>query len=156
MASGWRLAPQLLSGRPAARRSVRDEPKLSHLLGPNAMLLPIQNGGVPQMLAERLGNCVLGGLSNLGATMEAPGIYQQRNAGHLLIGELAGGESERTERVHRWLERGRGPRDMKPPGRGMVEAGRQLFGNHDRRYRWRHHAWIHGLAGRQRTLQPNL
>src|SRR5262249_54862492 len=30
---------------------------LSHLLGPNATLLPIQNGGVPQMLAERLGNC---------------------------------------------------------------------------------------------------
>ena len=57
------------------------------------------------MLAERLGNCVLGGLSNLGATMEAPGIYEQRNAGHLLIGELAGGESERTERVYRWLER---------------------------------------------------
>ena len=34
---------------------------------------------------------MLGGLSNLGATMIKPGIYEQRNAGHLLIGELAGG-----------------------------------------------------------------
>lgn len=50
------------------------------------------------MLAERLVSCVVGGLSNLGATMGVPGIYEQRNAGHLLIGELAGGESERTER----------------------------------------------------------
>jgi 2-dehydropantoate 2-reductase len=48
---------------------------------------------------------VLGGLSNLGATMTAPGLYEQRNAGHLLIGELAGGESERAERVRRWLGR---------------------------------------------------
>jgi 2-dehydropantoate 2-reductase len=34
------------------------------------------------MLASRLGDeCVLGGLSNLGATMVRPGIYEQRNAG---------------------------------------------------------------------------
>src|SRR5499427_7572407 len=88
-----------------AHDAIEAAPRLSSLLGPNATLLPIQNGGVPLMLAERLGSCVLGGLSNLGATMEAPGIYQQRNAGHLLIGELAGGESERIDRVYRWLER---------------------------------------------------
>src|SRR5260370_4803133 len=86
-----------------AHDAIEAAPKLSLLLGPNATLLPIQNGGVPQMLGDRLGNCVLGGLSNLGATMEAPGIYEQRNAVHLLIGELAGGESERTERVRCWL-----------------------------------------------------
>jgi 2-dehydropantoate 2-reductase len=77
--------------------------KLSGLLEPGGTLLPIQNGGVPQMLGDRLGECVLGGLSNLGATMTEPGIYEQRNAGHLLIGELAGGESERAERVRQWL-----------------------------------------------------
>ena len=88
-----------------AHDAIEAAPKLSRLLGPNATLLPIQNGGVPQMLAERLGNCVLGGLSNLGATMEAPGIYEQRNAGHLLIGEMAGGVSERSERVRGWLGR---------------------------------------------------
>jgi 2-dehydropantoate 2-reductase len=79
--------------------------KLSGLLEPGGTLLPIQNGGVPQMLGDRLGECVLGGLSNLGATMTEPGIYEQRNAGHLLIGELAGGESERAERVRQWLGR---------------------------------------------------
>jgi 2-dehydropantoate 2-reductase len=77
--------------------------KLSGLLEPGGTLLPIQNGGVPQMLGDRLGECVLGGLSNLGATMTEPGTYEQRNAGHLLIGELAGGESERAERVRQWL-----------------------------------------------------
>ena len=68
-----------------AHDAIEAAPRLSLLLGPNATLLPIQNGGVPQMLGERLGSCVLGGLSNLGATMEEPGIYEQRNAGHLLI-----------------------------------------------------------------------
>ena len=66
--------------------------RLLELLGPGGTLAPIQNGGVPQMLTGRLGdNRVLGGLSNLGATMTVPGVYEQRNAGHLLIGEAGGG-----------------------------------------------------------------
>ena len=66
--------------------------RLLELLGPGGTLAPIQNGGVPQMLTGRLGNNrVLGGLSNLGATMTVPGVYEQRNAGHLLIGEAGGG-----------------------------------------------------------------
>ena len=70
-------------------------------------LLPIQNGAVSRLLADRLGNDrVLGGLSNLGATLHAPGRIEQRNAGHLLVGELAGGVSERAERVRAWLGRG--------------------------------------------------
>lgn len=81
-------------------------PRLPGLLAPGGTLLPIQNGGVPQMLGKRLGTgLVLGGLSNLGATLSAPGVYEQRNAGHLLIGELAGGASERTERIRGWLAR---------------------------------------------------
>jgi 2-dehydropantoate 2-reductase len=61
-------------------------------------LLPIQNGNVAQALADRLGcDQILGGLSNLGATMNELGSYEQRNAGHLLIGELSGGDSERCE-----------------------------------------------------------
>lgn len=89
-----------------AHDAIEVAPKLSGLLEPGGTLLPIQNGGVSQMLADRLGGGrVLGGLSNLGATMTAPGVYEQRNAGHLLIGELAGAESERAERVRRWLGR---------------------------------------------------
>jgi 2-dehydropantoate 2-reductase len=77
------------------------------LLAPGGTLLPIQNGAVPRLVAERLGGArVLGGLSNLGATMIAPGLYEQRNAGHLLVGELAGGESDRARRVAAWLGRG--------------------------------------------------
>ena len=69
-------------------------------------MLPIQNGGVARVLADRLGeDKILGGFSNLGATMVEPGVYEQKNAGHLLIGELAGGVSERVERVARTLGR---------------------------------------------------
>jgi hypothetical protein len=47
-----------------------------------AITNPIQNGVVPQMLGDRLGKCVLGGLSNLGATITEPGIYEQRKSLH--------------------------------------------------------------------------
>src|SRR6202040_1699104 len=79
---------------------------LVRLLAPRGTLLPIQNGGVPLMLASQLGErCMLGGVSNLTATMLRPGVYEQTNAGYLLIGELPGGESDRSERVSRWLNR---------------------------------------------------
>jgi 2-dehydropantoate 2-reductase len=81
-------------------------PSLVRLLAPGGTLLPIQNGGVPQMLASRLGErCVLGGLSNLTGTMLRPGRYEQTNAGYLLTGELGGGESDRCVRVRQWLGR---------------------------------------------------
>jgi 2-dehydropantoate 2-reductase len=79
-------------------------PFLSSLLRPGGTLLPIQNGSVSQILADRLGSVVvLGGLSNLGATMIKPGIYEQRNAGHLLIGELAGGLTDRVAEISQAL-----------------------------------------------------
>ncbi len=81
-------------------------PDAAALLAPGGTLLPIQNGAVPELLAERLGtDRVLGGLSNLGATMHGPGVYEQRNAGHLLVGELDGRGGERAERVRAWLGR---------------------------------------------------
>jgi 2-dehydropantoate 2-reductase len=90
-----------------ARDATEVAPRLPGLLAPEGTLLPIQNGGVAQLIAARLRDSrVLGGLSNLGATMTAPGVYEQRNAGHLLVGELAGGESERARRVQQWLGRG--------------------------------------------------
>jgi len=81
-------------------------PHLLDLLAPGGVILPIQNGGVARVLADGLGeDNILGGFSNLGATMVEPGVYEQKNAGHLLIGELAGGVSERVERVARTLGR---------------------------------------------------
>jgi 2-dehydropantoate 2-reductase len=87
-----------------AHDAVDVAPTLASMLGEAGTLLPIQNGGVSQLLSERLGGCVLGGLSNLGATMKEPGRYEQRNAGHLLIGELSSRTGNRVERIARWLE----------------------------------------------------
>lgn len=67
------------------------------------LVVPIQNGGVAELLAASLGaERVVGALSNLGATMHAPGDYEARNAGHLLVdgGRPAGRE------VAAWLGRG--------------------------------------------------
>src|SRR6202008_1109011 len=75
-------------------------------VAPGVVMLPIQNGGVARVLADGLGeDRILGGFSNLGATMVEPGVYEQKNAGHLVIGELAGGVSERIDRVARTLGR---------------------------------------------------
>ena len=89
-----------------AQDAIAVAPAAAALLVPGGTLLPIQNGGVAEALGQRLGaDRVLGGLSNLGATLIAPGVYEQRNAGHLLVGELGGGESTRAERIGRWLGR---------------------------------------------------
>src|SRR6059058_1087880 len=89
-----------------AQDTLEVAPRVLRLLAPGGVMLPIQNGGVARVLADRLGeDKILGGFSNLGATMVEPGVYEQKNAGHLLIGELAGGVSERVERVARALGR---------------------------------------------------
>jgi 2-dehydropantoate 2-reductase len=90
-----------------AQDAIDAAPTAIRLLCAGGTLLPFQNGGVSQLLADRFGNdVVLGGLSNLGATMVRPGVYEQRNTGHLLIGEIAGGESRRAALVRDWLGRG--------------------------------------------------
>jgi 2-dehydropantoate 2-reductase len=90
-----------------AHEAVEIAPRAMGWLAARGMLLPIQNGAVSRILADRLGSDrILGGLSNLGATLHAPGRIEQRNAGHLLVGELSGGASERATRVRDWLGRG--------------------------------------------------
>ena len=87
-----------------AQDTLEVAPRVLRLLAPGGVMLPIQNGGVARVLADRLGeDKILGGFSNLGATMVEPGVYEQKNAGHLVIGELAGGVSERVKRVARAL-----------------------------------------------------
>ena len=89
-----------------AQAAIDVAPSLVRLLAPGGTLLPIQNGGVAQMLASQLGaRDVLGALSNLTGTMLRPGVYKQTNAGYLLIGEFSGGESGRSDRVCKWLNR---------------------------------------------------
>lgn len=90
-----------------AREAMNVAPRLVGMLGAGGVLLAIQNGDVAQALAARLGqDRILGGVSNLGATMNAPGFYEQRNAGHLLIGELSGGDTARAERVRQAMSGG--------------------------------------------------
>ena len=89
-----------------AQDALEVAPHVLDLLAPGGVILPIQNGGVARVLADSLGeDNILGGFSNFGATMVEPGVYEQKNAGHLVIGELAGGVSERVERVARALGR---------------------------------------------------
>src|SRR5579864_1561727 len=89
-----------------AQDTLEVAPRVLRLLAPDGVMLPIQNGGVARVLADGLGeDRILGGFSNLGATMVEPGVYEQKNAGHLVIGELAGGVSERIDRVARTLGR---------------------------------------------------
>src|SRR5262249_24623636 len=83
-----------------AQDTLEVAPRVLRLLAPGGVILPIQNGGVARVLADALGeDRILWGFSNLGATMVEPGVYEQKNAGHLVIGELAGGVSERFDRV---------------------------------------------------------
>jgi 2-dehydropantoate 2-reductase len=83
-----------------AKDAIDVAPTTMRLLREGATLLPIQNGGVSPLLSKRFGDeIVLGGLSAIGATMVAPGVYEQRNAGYLLIGEIGGGQSRRAEIV---------------------------------------------------------
>ena len=72
------------------------------LLGENTVLIPVQNGiEVPDQLARLLGEKhVLGGLTYVGGSIEAPGVVAQRGkSGEIIFGELQGGKSPRTERV---------------------------------------------------------
>lgn len=90
-----------------AREAVALAPQLVSLLRKKGTLLPLQNGGVPEQLATRLGDDrILGGFSNLGAAMIAPGRFEQRNGGHLVIGEFGGDPHQRADAIAQWLRSG--------------------------------------------------
>src|SRR4051812_16472439 len=58
-----------------AQDTLEIAPRILRLLAPEGAILPIQNGGVARVLADRLGeDKILGGFSNLGATMVEPGV----------------------------------------------------------------------------------
>lgn len=88
-----------------AHEALEISSQLPDLLRPGGAILPIQNGCVPLMLADRLGRgIVLGGISNLAAAMIEPGRFEQRNSGDLIVGEIDGGRSERAV----WIEQALG------------------------------------------------
>ncbi|MEM9083151.1 MAG: 2-dehydropantoate 2-reductase, partial [Planctomycetota bacterium] len=87
-----------------AAEAIAISSKITTTLRGEGTLLPLQNGGVAFEISEQTGgHATLGGLSNIGATMHTPGVYEQRNGGHLLLGELVGGSSLRADRVGAYL-----------------------------------------------------
>jgi 2-dehydropantoate 2-reductase len=87
-----------------AHKALGMSSQLLDLLRPGGAILSIQNGCVPLMLADQLGcETVLGGISNLAATMVEPGRFEQRNSGDLIVGEINGGVSERAVRIEQTL-----------------------------------------------------
>ncbi|WAC21660.1 2-dehydropantoate 2-reductase [Luteolibacter sp. SL250] len=87
-----------------AEEAMRTIGVVGGLLGEGGILIPLQNGSVYQSIADQLGaDKVIGCVSHIGATMVEPGIFEQRNSGHLLIGELGGGISDRIVAVRDWL-----------------------------------------------------
>lgn len=68
-----------------------------------AMILPLLNGveAADRLIASGVaGDLVLGGLTEISAFRAGPGIIERRSSFHkVVVGELAGGTSERTERV---------------------------------------------------------
>lgn len=82
---------------------------IAPLMAPGAVAVSFQNGlGNEEIMAQTLGSTsILGGLTSLGATVEAPGVVRNYAALPTLIGEMSGGPSRRAEALAKLLtERG--------------------------------------------------
>ncbi len=79
---------------------------LHHLIGPETVVLPLQNG---IDAAEQIGQVVgmqhlIGSAAYVTSQIESPGVIAQTaGAGSIELGELAGGQSERTQRLQQVL-----------------------------------------------------
>ena len=76
------------------------------LVGPETTVIPVQNGiDIVERLEGIFGEGrVLGGMTYVGGKIEAPGVVAQGGPmGELIFGELAGGTSERAERIADFL-----------------------------------------------------
>lgn len=80
-----------------ATRAVSES--VAPLMAPGSVAVSFQNGlGNEDVMAQALGSeAVLGGLTSLGATLEAPGVVRSYANLPTVIGEMAGGLSPRAE-----------------------------------------------------------
>src|SRR5690606_29693868 len=72
------------------------------IVGPSTSVLSLQNGVDNEERLERIlgPGCVLGGVTHIEATIEAPGVIQQTSQLHrITFGELGGGLSARVEAI---------------------------------------------------------
>ena len=75
-------------------------------MGPQTVVLPIQNGiDAAEQLSGEVGmQHLVGGVAYVTSQIESPGVVAQTaGAGSIELGELAGGQSERTERLQQVL-----------------------------------------------------
>ncbi|HLJ35830.1 MAG TPA: 2-dehydropantoate 2-reductase, partial [Ktedonobacteraceae bacterium] len=80
---------------------------LHSLVGPETIVLPIQNGiDVAGLLSDEVGEQhLVGGVAYVTSQIESPGvIVQTGGGGSIELGELDGGQSERTRRVQQVLQ----------------------------------------------------
>ena len=76
------------------------------LMGPETVVLPIQNGiDAAEQLSGEVGmEHLVGGVAYVTSQIESPGVVAQTaGAGSIELGELVGGQSERTERLQQVL-----------------------------------------------------
>ncbi len=76
------------------------------LIGPETVVLPIQNGidAAERLSGEVGGQHLVGGVAYVTSQIESPGVIAQiAGSGSIELGELAGGQSERTQRVQQVL-----------------------------------------------------
>jgi 2-dehydropantoate 2-reductase len=80
---------------------------LRHVIGPETVVLPIQNGidAAERLSGEAGRQRLVGGLAYVASHIEAPGVIAQTGGpGRIEIGELTGGQSERTRRLQQVLQ----------------------------------------------------
>ncbi len=80
---------------------------LHALIGPETVVLPIQNGiEVAGLLSDEVGaQHLVGGVAYVTSQIESPGVIAQTGGGGSIeLGELDGGQSERTRRVQEVLQ----------------------------------------------------
>jgi len=91
--------------------------RLHHLVGPETVVLPVQNG---IDAAERLSGAVgmqqlIGGVAYVTSHIVSPGVVAQTaGSGRIELGELTGGQSERTQRVQQVLQHAGIPTKLPP------------------------------------------
>lgn len=77
---------------------------LAPLVGPDTILVSMQNGMNPPRIAERIGaDKVVACFVNYGADWQGPGHIEHGGSGSVYVGEIDGRMTDRVERIHRLL-----------------------------------------------------
>lgn len=90
---------------------------LASLTGSDTLILPVQNGiDTAEQISQKVeSKHVLGAVAYVSAQIESPGVIRRRtNLNLIQLGELTGGQSERTQRVQQVLQHADIPTQLPP------------------------------------------